>query len=357
MRTAALSPLAEGESNPAVDGLGRYLEFQLRHQFLTVTVPMSIILMAANIIRGYRDAIERFTIWIWGPDVLLGGVALAVFLAAPVMLRWIWRTRPLEPGPLRARLEAHCRRIGLRVREILVWDSGGMMVNAAVMGILAPIRFVLLSDSLLRTLPIEQVEAVFGHEAGHVRHRHIQHLLIFAFLGWLIVAGIMEGLAQTLQNPASSMEMTLTVIQGVGIAVTILFWGVGFGWLSRRFERQADAFGAWCVTPPGGQCQAPCSVHNGSTKADPPEHRVCATGAAVFASALRRVAQLNGIPPEERSWRHSSIASRIRFLTAMAADPRRAEHFHRDIRRWKVASTTLAAFGSVAALAYGILMF
>ena len=81
--------------------------------------------------------------------------------------------------------------------DLLVWRSDGMMINAAVMGLLAPVRYVLLSDGLLATMNVSQIEAVFGHEAGHVRHRHIQHFLLFALAGWFLVVGLMELLVRT----------------------------------------------------------------------------------------------------------------------------------------------------------------
>ena len=67
----------------------------------------------------------------------------------------------------------------------------------------------------------------------------------------------------------------------------------------------------------------------------------------MFSSALERVAILNGIPLEERSWRHSSIGSRIRFLASVAGDPGRAERFERQIRRVKKILLATAVIGSV----------
>jgi len=36
-----------------------------------------------------------------------------------------------------------------------------------------------------------QVEAVFGHEAGHVKHYHIHFYLLFAALSMLVVGGVL----------------------------------------------------------------------------------------------------------------------------------------------------------------------
>jgi STE24 endopeptidase len=332
--------------------LGVYLDFNLRHHLLVVAAPMMLILFAADMARGYDAALRRWSGWIWTPDALLGVVAAGVFVVAPVMLRRVWRTAPLEAGPLRERLETLCDRIGLRCRDILIWKSDGIMINAAVMGVFAPVRYVLLSDALLATMSPRQIEAVFGHEAGHVRHRHIQHFLVFAVVGWLVVAALMEGLAQATAGSRASGGLSAAAIQGIGLAATVLFWGVGFGWVSRRFERQADLFGARCVTPAESECDRPCSVHLGARSARTEDGRVCATAAAIFASALQRVAILNGIPAEERSWRHSSIGSRIRFLISLAGDPARATQFERLIRRIKTTLVAAAILGGALSIYY-----
>ncbi len=339
--------------------LRRYFDFQLRHHLLVVAVPLVLILFFANVIRGYEEELSESTGWIWTADALLGLVAGCVFLLAPMLLRHIWRTQPLEPGPLRSQLQELCQRIGLRCRDILVWNSDGMMINAAVMGLAPRVRYVMLSDALLDTMNTQQIEAVFGHEAGHVRHRHIQYFLLFAFVGWLVVAGLMELLARGAGVGNSASGTSSLLIPAAGVGASVLVWGVGFGWLSRKFERQADMFGAQCAMPDAGACTMPCSVHlDRSGTADDrvsiAQDRVCMTGASVFASALDRVAVLNGIPHEERSWRHSSIGSRIRFLMAMAADPGLAGRFSRGVRRTKRALAFAAVLGAALAGYYGI---
>ncbi|MEK6798388.1 MAG: M48 family metallopeptidase [Planctomycetota bacterium] len=324
-----------------------YLDFNVRHHVLVVAVPMLLILFASDMTRGYEAAIRKWTGFRFAPDVLLGLFSAAVFLVAPWMLCRIWRTSSLQAGPLRERLEAICRGIGLRCRDILVWQSDGILINAAVMGLFPRVRYVLLSDALLATMSPRQVEAVFGHEAGHVRHRHIEHFLLFAFAGWAVVAATMELLSRAGDGLGASSESTLAVVEAAGVVGTLGVWGIGFGWLSRRFERQADLFGARCVTPKGGECNLPCSVHPDECTTVEQGGRVCATAAAVFASALERVASLNGIPWEENSWRHASIGYRARFLRSLAGDPARAIQFERTITRIKRALLLFACLSVV----------
>ena len=340
-QVAGLPPLSH-EVDKHVWPFHRYFDFHLRHHILVIAVPMACILMAANLTSGYSDLLRSKTNWEWTPDTLLGMTALVVFLLAPAMLRRIWRTRPLEAGPVRARLEALGARIGLRFRRILVWDSDGLMINAAVMGIVPQVRYVMLSDALLESMTPQQIAAVFGHEAGHVRHHHIQYFLLFAIIGWILVAGLMEGLALWASGQDGDPRLSIMTIQGIGILTTVLIWGIGFGWVSRRFERHADLFGARCVTPSAQGCAVPCSVHPDTSVDIISADRVCASGVAVFISALDRVAALNGIPHDERSWRHSSIGSRITHLTGLAGDPNSACSFERTVR-WIMRVLVVAA--------------
>jgi STE24 endopeptidase len=333
-------------------GLYGYLDFQIRHHVLVVAAPMTLILLAANVTQGYQSALQNALGWPWAAETVFGVVAILVFISAPLMLRHIWRTRSLEPGALRDRLEQLHKRAGLRCRDILVWEADGFMINAAVMGIIAPVRYVLLSDALLATMSPRQVEAVFGHEAGHVRYHHMSKLLGVAFVGWVLIAGLMELLARMSNNGTGGATITFGTIEAIGVVATVAFWSIGFGWVSRRFERQADLFGAKCVTPDASECTGPCSVHTVEESAGAGDGRVCSTAAALFASALDRVAALNGIPREEFSWRHSSIASRMHFLLSLARDPGEAEAFERMLHRLTVGIISAAVVGAAACLVY-----
>lgn len=320
--------LRQDDSHERDDGehphwtLTQYLVFNVRHQLLIVAMPMMLLMLVFDRTRDSES---------WISVGALCVTAAGVFLLAPLLLRYIWSTERLPDGPLRTRLENLSTRINLKFRDILVWRSGGMVVNAAVMGLLAPLRYVLLSDAMLTSMTEDQISAVFGHEAGHVKHRHIQFFVLFGLLGTLIVSGVMELALRWGDGAAGGAALNLDQVSLIGFAGTVLVWGVGFGWISRRFERQADLFGARCATPPREDCHQPCSVHDPGHAPPGDTYRVCATGAQMFVSALDRVSVLNGIPKKERSWRHSSIASRIDLLGRLAGDPAGARRFQRRI--------------------------
>lgn len=324
--------------------LGQYLSFMFRQNVLIIAVPMLPIVVAYDFSQIHAEAIIRATGIPWAHEAVVVIVAGIVFLLAPAALCHIWQTRPLPAGELRDRLESLCRRINMRYRRILIWETDGMVVNAAVMGLFRPVRYILLSDGLIEMMDDRKIEAVFGHEAGHVKKHHIPYYLLFAILSMLIVGGAVELIRWTHQEYPNLLAVSSRQLQEylhvMAMGMIVLVWGLGFGVVSRRFEWQADLYGAMSVTPSDGDCAAPCRVHGTATNdpstADPPERPqrgrpLCATAANLFADALERIAILNGIPVEAKSWRHSSIQNRMELLRSYADDPCRTTALLRTV--------------------------
>jgi STE24 endopeptidase len=342
-----------GSANPGnqpVWTLGQYLDFQARYQVLTVLIPMSLFIVASDLMGLYGRQLIRRAGVVWVPEIILALTAGAIFLLSPVMLRYLWRTEELPASPLRSRLEETCQSMGLRYRQILVWKSHGAMVNAAVMGLLPQLRYILLSDGLLEHLSTDQVESVFGHEAGHVKERHITYYLLFAIGSMVAVSLVGDWMAYDLQFSPDVVEMVVLGMIG-------MIWFVFFGWISRRFERQADLHGVRSVSDLATNCTLPCWLHN-ITPAEPKQERLCTTAAGVFSSALDAVAALNGLNKYARSWRHSSIASRQEFIHQAAYHPDALRRFERAIRWIKASLLAITvALALVAAWFYWPMLF
>jgi len=346
--------------------LGRYLLFNLRHQVLFILIPMLLLLatrdaiyvyeqplrqLALRMVRGPqpgRDAARLLNGFELLPDLLLGAAAVLVALIAPLILRYVWVTRALPDGPLRDRLVSLCRRLRMRCRDILVWHSGGMLVNAAVMGVIPRLRYVMITDAMIEQLDDTKIEAVFGHEAGHVKRHHIACFLLFAFISGCVITIMRTRLA-------GQSELTVQLVSAVVGAGLCFKWVVLFGWISRRFERQADLFGVRTLAAAGVPCQVECALHSADNPGqglDPlrTARPLCRTAAHIFGDTLNDVARLNGMAPEARSWRHGSIASRSRILQRYALDPQAALRFERSVRRMKLAIVlTALALGLWAA--------
>ena len=108
-------------------------------------------------------------------------LVLALTVAGPVLIEPLFnRFRPLDPGPLRARLLELATAMEVPVRDVLVSDASRRTtrVNAYVSG-LGRTRRVVVYDTLLAGTSADpagaadEVALVAAHELAHVRHRDV----------------------------------------------------------------------------------------------------------------------------------------------------------------------------------------
>jgi hypothetical protein len=195
------------------------------------------------------------------------------------------------------------RRAGLRCKEVRVWHTSNLLANAAVIGFLPQHRVVLFSDALLAELGPAELAAVFAHEIGHVKRRHVWVFAAWA-LGFFLLADV-----------ALSWLALESLVLELGIfGAVLLAWYRSVGYLSRRFELDADL------------------------------ESVATTG-DVFG-LIRALEQVGGAHAREQgSWRHFSVAERVRFLAAHQADGRVGAALRRRLARWTAAGAVLCALG------------
>jgi STE24 endopeptidase len=333
----------------------RYFSANLRMQVLFTLVPIAVILLLRDIPSlilslGFGIKLGAPT---GGPNgsytfsqaaewVLLPLSGLAVFVFAPEILRRVLQTQPLPDSPLRRRLEAICRRSNLRYRDILLWRTNNNMGNAAVMGVVPQVRYILLSDLLLQTMTDRQIEAVFAHEAGHVVHRHIAWYGVFVVIAMIIMLMLGE-LGDALHINLAFIPSWLKDPLILAGSVSLFF--LLFGILSRCFERQADVFAARTMERELAEEE---KAKANTELATVPEkaNYVGMNGAHLFASALHRVAVVNNIPVRANNFSHGSIAQRMMYLRRLSTDPANTQRFDRFM--------TAVYRGLVAALVIGI---
>ena len=292
---------------------GQYVVSQLRHQVALVFLPLILIMGWNEFVR--RILIEHLPEGFYLVDALTIGGALFVFIIAPAVIRCVWDTVPLPDGELRDRLTSLCHQYRVGVRELLLWKTFGGMINAAVLGIIAPLRYILLTDALLETMPNASVEAVMAHEVAHVKKHHMFWLAITAIslLGALeIICMLMLTTIATIVAPVLLDDVQLAaVIPLTSFVCTLTFWAMLFGWVSRRFERQADTFAV--------QHFHHKFASQNDEVTDP--RLVNESSARVMTDSLQRVADLNHIATNRRSWRHGSIAWRQDYLMDLVGKP------------------------------------
>lgn len=322
----ALWALELGEPVRSPPTLRVYMGHAVRSQILFTLTP----LMAIWVLRDGLHYLSRETglLGSSGADLAVTGIAVAVvFTLAPELLRRVLPTEPLPPSPVRERLENLSSDLNLGVREILLWHTHHAIGNAAVMGVLPRVRYVLITDLLLETMTPDQIEAVFAHEAGHVKYRHMAWYAGFwvtMIVTMSLAVDFLVGRPEVLRW--AGPQTVDSVVSIVGLLLTLVL----FGLLSRRFERQADAFAARRLTRPAS------------------ENQPARNGTLVFNSALGHVARLNNLPLDHHSltagrpwvgrvigrimhhaatWMHGSIRSRMNHLNKLAESPAAALRF------------------------------
>lgn len=240
--------------------------------------------------------------------------AVAVILVFVAILPWaltrVWSTQSMPAGPRRELLEAVARHARFRCRDLLLWRTGGSMANAAILGFSPRTRFVLFSDALLAQLGPRELAAVFGHEIGHARRRHV---LVFA--AWSASLFLLADLVGARWSPSWDPDGDWAWMPVLALVLGV--WYVTFGYLSRRFELEADLEGVALTNDP-----------------------------AAMAEALSRVGGVHG--SQRGSWRHFSTSRRIAFLAACQADPEVGHALRRRLRGWGRVGLVLLAI--VAAL-------
>lgn len=323
--------LDRGEPMPPLLSRGQYLLSQWRHQVLILLVPLWLVYAWAEAVVFYVPDVAVAGIPLGPPLQLVG--TLVVMALAPLLIRFVWDTTPLPPGELRDTLTAMCKAHRVGVAQLLLWRTYGGMINAAVMGVVAPVRYILLTDGLLQHVRREQVEAVMAHELAHVRRHHLPWLGGAAMaLVTLAQAGAMLAIeaaallpappppsngpvlaGPTLAGALGLLARHPQVLQWTVVATAVLAAAGAFGWVSRRFERQADTFAVQHLSR-----NLPIREHT----LDPHGRRLIDPHAvAVMTEALQQVAVLNHIRPTRRSWRHGSIAWRQAYLARLSHTP------------------------------------
>ncbi len=228
--------------------------------------------------------------------------SLAVFVLAPVAIRRAWKTVELGPGELRDRITAVSRFHNVRAAGPYVWSTPGDGINAAVVGFLHPFRYLLISRSMLETFSEGSLIAVVAHEVAHLKLRHMM------WLGLAVLATVgLSGWGLT------ALDYTVPVLrpwlnEATAAAATLVAVVVVFGFVSRRFEWQADAFAV---------------RHVAKTSTDGPAISSAAWGA--LTGALAQVAASDNMSMRRWGWRHGSLADRcrrVRLLNGRDVDSR-----------------------------------
>ena len=181
--------------------------------------------------------------------VAAAAALLVLGFVAPLVLEPLFnRFQPLQDGELAASLRALADRAGVPVSRVLVADASRRTrkLNAYVSG-LGRTRRVVVYDTLLADADPRELRLVVAHELGHRRAHHVAKSTLLAMAAAALFIATVWAL---LRWPALRSSIDATGPGDPRVIPFLLLLGSLLGLLaspfgsalSRRWERQADAF-------------------------------------------------------------------------------------------------------------------
>lgn len=295
----------------------------IRHEALLYLIPIGALFGWSEAVdRPLGDALAGGAPWV--TEVVRWAGILVILLLSPLVLRVAWRTTRFPRGEVRDRLLDLAKKHKVRFHALLLWRPVMPIANAAVIGPIRFTRLILISEALLARLRAEELEAVMAHEVAHAKNHHLPWMMVGLLsvlsLSWY---GVWAGLEWSVH--ALDIAEIDEWLSGVLMAGSLVPAGVvsflAFGYVSRRFELQADAFAAAHMS---GESE-------GITEA----------GADTMAHALIGVAHANHLPIGRWTFRHGSIEERVARLYSLAGEKRNRTWIDRRVRWIKVGIAVL----------------
>jgi STE24 endopeptidase len=154
----------------------------------------------------------------------------------------------LEEGELKNELEKFAEKVGFTLDKIFVIDGSkrSTKANAYFTGFGKKKRIVLY-DTLINDLEIDEIVAVLAHEVGHYKKNHV----IFNMIASILLTGVTlyilsffidsKLLANALSVPEASFHIGLIAF-GVLYSPISDLTGLVMNYISRKFEYQADDY-------------------------------------------------------------------------------------------------------------------
>lgn len=203
-----------------------------------VAIPLAVALYAA---------IARIESW-WVPAAF-GSAALVLVLTilGPVVIAPLFNSfAKLPESPLREKIVSMARESGMTVEDVYMMDAsrrtrGG---NAYVTG-LGRTKRIVLYDTLVRDMTLDEAVSVVAHELGHWNRKHLWIQIALgaasSFAGFT-VAGILLRAASNrewfgITRPDDPAGLPFLLLVGMVLSLTVLPADRA---LSRTMERQAD---------------------------------------------------------------------------------------------------------------------
>lgn len=186
--------------------------------------------------------------WFWAWVAMSVFSILTVFIYPTLLAPLFNKFKPLEDGELKEKINSLAEKIGFKTAGLFVMDASKRTThgNAYFTGLFGKKRIVLF-DTLIESLSVNEIIAVLAHELGHFKLKHIR---------WALIRGIFfTGIIFYLLSLCLPLEIFYQAfkLQGTSNYGALIVFSLWFGlldfflepistYISRRNEFAADKF-------------------------------------------------------------------------------------------------------------------
>ena len=169
------------------------------------------------------------------------------WLLAPYLIGALYRVREVSPSDdpkLYGIVERLSQKSGIKMPKVMIAQIP--LPNAFAYGSPIAGSRVAVTTGLLKTLESEEVEAVIGHELGHLKHRDVQVMMFVSFLPALFY---WIGYITFMSSAYGRRERDSGTAAIIGVASMFIYWVITLFTLhlSRLREYYADRHSATIV--------------------------------------------------------------------------------------------------------------
>lgn len=187
-----------------------------------------------------------FWLYFWG--VMTAFVLFANLFYTTLILPLFNKLTPLQEGELKEAITSYSNKVKFPLTNIFVMDGSkrSSKGNAFFSG-LGKRKKVVLFDTLIENHSVEELTAVFAHEVGHFKKKHIIMSTIFSILLMGMMLFLFSKMAYTaevswaLGGQVSTLHLNLLAFGILYSPISTILSIIG-NMLSRKNEYEADAY-------------------------------------------------------------------------------------------------------------------
>jgi STE24 endopeptidase len=195
-----------------------------------------------------RSSPGYWWLFVWGFFFVL---SIFLMYISPYVIEPLFnKFTPLEGGEMETRIREMMQKVGIRVSRVFTIDASkrSRHTNAYFTGIGKTKRIVLF-DTLVGIMDLDEIISVLAHEAGHWKKKHVLKRIagfeLLSLIGAYAAFRILEtGVLAQVFNVGGETFFASLVILGVIFGIAAFPFTPISSYLSRRHEDEADRFAA-----------------------------------------------------------------------------------------------------------------